>query len=277
LVVWWRDILAAESNGQKILKYLQENLPYSYNSKTLYRVFKGKISQSSIKTELSRLVKKDKVQRESRGFYIAKVTADTLHYLENPPILLHGIMMSCETKQKLQNTIHGIPSQSYTNEALNWFDVMQFTKSTNDRFYRDLWVEDRKVTITFHLKGKIDIYINSSKHPVDYLSFQKLMDFINGFLSMWIPFDRKKIHLIQTGVAKDYKKLRLEGVSSVSMKTFTNAWARIYYKSDIGATRVEAHITTDVTLDRVFVWLQSIGHPVVNGNGHGEDIFKDVT
>ena len=269
--------MAVKSNGHKILGYLQKNLPYSYNTKTLYRVFKGKISESSIKTELSRLVKKDKIQRESRGFYKAKVTAGTLHFLENPPVLLHGIMLSCETKQKLQNTIHGIPSQSYTNDALNWFEVMHFTASTNNRFYRDLWVEDRKVTITFHLKGKIDIYINSSKHPIDYLAFQKLMDYINGFLSMWIPFDQKKVHLIQAGVSKDYKKLRLEGVSSISMQTFTNCWARIYYKSDIESTRVEAHITTDVTLDRVFGWLHGLGSTPINGNGHGEDTLVDVT
>jgi len=270
--------LTQESNSNKILKQLQKSIPHSYNVATLYRIFKGKIEYNTIKTELSRLVKKGKVQRETRGFYKAMATPETLRFLENPPVLLHGIMLSCNTKEKLQNDIHGIPSQSYTNDALNWFGVMGFLSTTNNRFHNEIWVEDRKVTITFHLKGRIDIYINSSKHPIDYLAFQKLMDYINGYLDKWIPFDKRKIHLVQTGVARDYKKLRLEGVSSVSMKVFTNCWARVYYKQDIKSTRIEAHITTDTTLDHVFDWLIRIGSspPKFNGNGHGEDTFEDV-
>lgn len=269
--------LTQESNSNKILEHLQKNIPYSYNTRTLYRIFKGKIEYNTIKTELSRLVKRGKVQRESRGFYKAKATLETLYFLENPPILLHGIMLSCNTKEKLQNCIHGIPSQSYTNDALDWFNVMGFLPSTNNRFYNDIWVEDRKVTITFHLKGRVDIYVNSSRHPIDYPGFQKLMDYINGYLDKWIPFDNRQVHLVQTGVARDYKKLRLEGVSSVSMKVFTNCWARIYYKKDIDATRIEAHITTDATLDQVFDWLIRVGAPLqVNGNGYHEDSFEDV-
>jgi len=270
--------LTEKANSKKILRYLQKNLPYSYNVKTLFRAFKGEISENAIKQVLHRLGKKNKIQRETRGFYRAKVDANTIHFLETPPTLLHGIMLSCETKQKLQKSIHGIPSQSYNDEALRWFDAMGFLPTTNFRYYKDEWFDGRKVTITFHLKGRIDLYIGCSKNPLSYPDFCKLLDTLNGYLTLWIPVDKKKVRLLEVGISRDYQTLRLDGVSEITLHKFTNAWSRVYYKEDIGATRFEHHVKVDLDIDSALLSFRLLDNNFVsNGNGFSRpDERRDV-
>lgn len=252
------------TNRQRILQYLQKNLPYSYNAKTLYRVFKGKMDYGTIKTELSRLVKDKKILRETRGFYIAKVAPETLRFLEHPPTLLHGIMLECK---RLQKGGQGIPPQSYTKDELAWFFANNFTYQENNYSYHgELWIEDRRTTITFHQNGKICIHINSTKHPINYLDFCNILNFLNGFLHRWTPFDKKEVRLKEVGIGKDYKQLRLDGVTCISLHKFTNAWSRIYYKDDIEATRFEHHINCEMTLDDAIRSFQLLdGTPTPNG------------
>jgi len=86
---------------------------------------------------------------------------------------------------------------------------------------------------------------------------------LGGFLESVAPFDEPRlIKLKEIGVAKDFKELRLDGVSSVSLKAFRNAFCRIYYKDDIQATRVEHHLKLDMPLDDALKSLSILTHPV---------------
>lgn len=270
--------MAVSSVSQKLLRFLQKNLPYSYNAKTLFRSFKGDIPQSTIKTELYRLLKSNKVVKESRGFYRAKVSPELLHIIEKPPTLLHGICLVCECpKEKLQKWGQGGMQQGYTEEQLSWFKSNNFLPYYNynkkgDKKYfvgyiRTLHHLERRITVTIYQNGKIAIYINSTKHPLSYPEFVKLLEFLNGYLHDWMPFSSKNVVLSEIGLAKDYKRLRLEGVSSVSLSSFKNAWSRVYYKEDIGATRFEYHINTNLVLSDALQVLESLNYPKTNGNG----------
>lgn len=265
-----------EKQKQKIIDFLGRNLPYSYNAPTLYKEFKGKMPINTIRSTLRRLETEKKIHRESRGFYKAKVNAETLHFLENPPTLLHGLMTSCETSRKLQKTIQGIPSTNYKDEIVQWFEFMGFKEATtNYRYYKHIWFEDREIVVTFHLKGRIDIYLNCSRHPVSYLEFRDIYNKVNGLLSYFEPFKDQRV--IQIGVAKDFMQLQLDGIDSLSLKNFSNAWCRIYKKESIGATRIEHHIKANLSLEDAIKMLATLGTPPVDNNISRPDERRDVT
>lgn len=260
----------SNSQTKKVFDFLRKNAPHDYNAKTIDRMLfgekdykKDKKRMGTIKTILSRLVKQGKISRVSRGQYQANIDISLLHQIENPPSTLHGIMLECKTTKKLQKGIHGIPSKEYTEEALQLLNALDFIPTTNYRYYQDLWFEGRRITITVHLMGKVDIHINSNKNPLGYPDFLKVLTYLGGFLEKLSPFsDRKVVQVLEVGVARDFRQLRLDGVKSVSLRNFTNAWARIYYKDDIKATRFEHHIVGRMTLDDALKSLSILTNPL---------------
>ncbi len=275
----------SNSQTKKVLDFLRKNAQHEYNANTIDRTLLGekdykkdKKRIGTIKTILSRLTKQGKISRTKRGFYQANIDISLLHQLENPPLMLHGIMLECKTTKKLQKHIQGIPSKEYTTEALQLLNALDFIPSTNYRYYRDLWFEGRKITVTVHLMGKVDVHINSTKNPLSYPDFLKVLTYLGGFLEKLSPFsDRKVVQVLEMGVAKDFRQLRLDGVKSVSLKNFTNAWARIYYKDDIKATRIEHHITGRMTLDDALKSLSILTNPINYSRESASDSFMDVT
>jgi hypothetical protein len=126
-----------------------------------------------------------------------------------------------------------------------------------------VWWENRRITITVFETCKLHVYISSSKHPLSFPEFESLLVFLDGFLDAIAPFDEPRlVRLKEVGLAKDFKELRLDGVSSVSLRAFRNAFARIYYKDDIQATRVEHHLMLDMPLDVALKSLSILTHPV---------------
>jgi len=251
----------SNSQTKKVLDFLRRNAPQSYNAKTISKCLH--IPEKTVKVCLYRLFKKDKIIRYCRGFYQANIDISLLHKLENPPTTLHGIMLECKTTKTLQKVIDGIPSKQYTDEAVMLFDSLGFLPATNYRYYRDLWYEGRKITITVQLKGKVDIHISSSDNPLIYPDFLKMLDFLNGFLERIAPFgERKVVQLLEVGLAKDFRQLRLDGVKSVTLKVFTNAWGRIYYKDDLKMTRFEHHLVSKMSLDDALRSLSILTNPV---------------
>jgi len=202
------------------------------------------------------------------------MTVDILRFLENPPTLLHGIKLECQSIQELQNTIEGITFQNYNDTVLKWFDALGFTPSTNHRYGKELWYDSRRIKITIHLKGLIEVFINSAKNPLSYPEFCNLLNFLTGYLEPVTPFNRRDVRLVQVGIAKDYRDLRMEGVSCISLHKFVNDWSKIYYKSDIGATRIERHLTCNLRLDDALNTLSVLN----GGNGYirREDERSDI-
>ena len=251
----------SNSQTKKVLEFLRKNAPRPYNAKTISKCLK--IPLNSVKVSLHRLVKQDIIFCDTPGFYVAYIDISLLSQLENPPTTLHGIMLECKTTFELQKCIDGIPSKEFTDEVLRLFGVLDFLPTSNYRYYKVLWFEGRRITITFQLQGKVDIYINSTNNPIIYPDFLRILSYLEGFLEKLVPLhDRRVVWLLEAGVAKDYRQLRLDGVKSVSLKSFTNVWSRIYYKDEKTGTRFEHHWTGRMNLDDALKSLSILDNPI---------------
>lgn len=257
------------STTKKVLNFLRKHVPHSFNAQTICRCLYGNKSKdkiNAVKVALHRLWKKKRIKRISRGFYQAKIDLSLLHQIENPPTTLHGIMLECKTTKQLQKRIDGdgdIPIKQYTDEMLNLFSALDFQPITNHAYRRTLrYDKGRRITATVHLKGIVDVHIGCSENPLTFHDFLEVLAYLEGFLERLVPFsDREVVKVKQIGVGKDYKRLRLDGGKSVSLKNFKNAFAQIYYKESLGVTRFEHHLTTDMSLDEALRSLSILTDP----------------
>lgn len=254
----------------KILKYLRDNPRYSYHAKFLQE--KTGLNINTIRSELRRLHEKGLIHRETHGYYRIKIDSEVLYYLERPPTLLHGIMVSMDVVQKLQNGIHGITASNYNFESLG------FIEKTNKRWvkcfnFRD--DPDRLVTITVHFKGRVDVYINCSNHPVNYYEFRDILAYCEAKVDFLGLFKNQRV--VQFGMAKDFREIRMEGTTSLTLRVFLNNWFRVYNKERLGVTRVEQHIRCDVPVETMVDMFERVFLPVGNGFVCREDERRDVT
>lgn len=232
--------------NQKILFFLKNNPNYSYNAPTLFKMFNGKIKLNSIRCELRRLHEQKKITREVHGFYRIRLTEDVLYNLENPPMLLHGIMVSMNRIKKLQTRIDTIPADSCSLDVddIDRLKTLGFRVVSNNRFSMFFYYDNdpfRKITITVHGKGRVDIYVNCSNHPVDCPVLSNILNFCEGRLSFLGFFSEQRV--VSFGMAKDFRSLKLVGCSELSLKPFMSAMWRAYNKSRLNVLRFEQHVT----------------------------------
>jgi hypothetical protein len=249
---------------------MRKNAYHEYNSKTLSRILK--ISSKKINVYLQRILNKGVILKTSKGFYKASadMTVVRQQQFTNPPTLLHGILLECIIVRKITKDPQGAPPKSQNvitklgGELVRWLDVNEFVfRGDNNSWFRYLWWENRRITLTVFENYKLHVYVSSSKNPLSLPEFQNMLIYLDGYLDAIAPFkDRRVVKLREIGVAKDFKELRLEGVKSVSLRAFMNAWSRIYYKDDIGATRVEHHLVLEMPLDDALKSLSILTTPV---------------
>jgi len=264
----WRQTKLSKV-GNQILSFLKNNPRYSYNAPTLQKKLKTQ-NINTIRSELRRLNQKGFISRETHGFYRIKLDGEILYYLEHPPTLLHGIMISMKSVRKLQNGVHGISAELYK------FGFKQTRKPNMKRFFKKFFYEndlDRQVTITVHFSGRIDIYINCSNHPVNYFEFRDILKYCEGKIDFIGPFSDQRV--VEFGEAKDFRTVRMSGCSEISLRVFMNHWFRIYNKERLGVTRVEQHIRCDVPLPVLLDLFERMFFPVGN-NFVREDDRRDV-
>lgn len=258
--------------GDKLLKFLKNNPRYSYNAPTLQK--ETGVNVNTIRSELRRLAEKGYVLRETHGFYRVKLDSETLYIIENPPTLLHGIMISSEPVRKLQNGIHGIPA---TN--CNIFDDLErfgFELRGNNKFVKKIYYHndvDRLITITYHVDVRLDVYLNCSNHPVNYFEFRDILSYVDGKVDFLGPFRNQRV--VEFGEAKDFREVRMSGCSEISVRVFMDHWYRVYNKESLGVTRMEQHVRCDVPVDVLLGLFERVFLPVGNGFVK-EDERRDV-
>ena len=252
----------------KVLKHLRKNAYHEYNARTLSRVLSMK--EDTVKVYLNRLHNKALILRTSKGFYkaIADLAVLREQQLTNPPTLLHGILLECRMARSVTKRQQGTPPSKdfcYFDDKrlVRWLVAHDFGyRRDNGRYTRFLWWEARKVCVDVFGDGRILVYLNSSSRPIGYPEFENFLSFLDGFFSEVAPFrDRRVVRLREVGLARDFKELRLDGVKSVSLRAFKNAFARIYFKDDLGATRVEHHLVLDMDLDMALRSLSVLSTP----------------
>jgi len=188
-----------------VLDFFRKNAPKEYNIKSISKILK--IKYATVKSTIYRLYQRGKLKRTHRGFYRATVDEELVPSLGNPPIELHGIKI----EGKLQKFIDGI---SY--ETKRKIEALGFEETTNNRFFNRLYYKGRKITVTIHEKGLIEVWINSSDNPMGYEEFKGLLVYLDGYLEPLMPIGERKVR--QIGLNRDYRELRLDGVSSLSRK-----------------------------------------------------------
>jgi hypothetical protein len=158
--------------------------------------------------------------------------------------------------RKLQKHIDGI---TFDKHILDLFDRLknvgfrQTDGKNKNRFVKSFHYEqdsNRLVTLTVHFNGRLDIYLNCSNHPVNYFELRDILKFSQGVVDFIGPFADQRV--IQFGMAKDLREIRMEGATCITLRAFLNNWFRVYNKERLGITRVEQHIRCDVPVD-VFV------------------------
>jgi len=246
-----------------IITFLKNDPTHSYSAKSLEHELKLNIN--SIRSELRRLHDKGLIHRESHGFYRIKMDSETLYNLENPPTLLHGIMVSMDSvSQKLQNDIDTISAN------LHNYGFKQGTGRNRLRWTKAFYYErdaERLITITVHKKGRIDVYLNCSNHPVNYHEFRDVLKFCEGQIFYLGPFSNQRV--VSFGEAKDFRHVKMSGCNELGLRVFMNHWFRIYNKERLGVTRMEQHIKCDVPVSVLLDLFERMFLPV--GNGHRDN------
>lgn len=256
--------------SDQIIQFLKNNPRYSYNAPTIQN--KLKIANiNTIRSELRRLNERGFISRETHGFYRIKLDSEVLYYLEHPPTLLHGIMVSMKTVRKLQNGIHGISAD------LDKYDFKKTSGPNDKRYFKKFYYEndsDRLITITIHFNGRIDVYINCSNHPVNYFEFRDILKYCEAKVDFVGPFTEQRV--VEFGEAKDFRSVCMSGCNELSLRVFMNHWFRIYNKERLGVTRLEQHIKCDVPVSVLLDLFERMFLPMGNGFEQRPDERRDV-
>ena len=277
------------SLNNEILATLENNPKQQYNSKGIMDAIYGRKNRdlppselrkitAKIRTELKRLSDHKKIRRMHRGFYQAKPSPRIIQKLEDPETKLHGIKLECELTENNTFGIHGISAQ---NNILDFLKTNRFNEVTTrqgtflKRWTKNIWWEERNITITIHEKGLVEIFCGASNNPLSFPGFCSLCDYLSGYMQPISPFKKRNVMMKQVGVNRDFEEERLEGVSCITLHKFLNDWARIYQKEN--GVRYEHHLKLNITLEDAFNSLSLLTqNPISNGFSKKPDERRDV-
>lgn len=253
--------------SKRILKLFKSDPRQEYNAITIDRFLCNKIRYDrrerkeqvhQIRNELRRLTKRGLLSNPHRGFYCLRISRKTLHLLDNPPTVCHGIKLEATV---LHPGTHHFLIQGITAQGIkNWLIFNKFSPTTMKRFFRRIFWEGRFITITIHPEcGLVEVWVKCSDNPLEYSHMLRLNEYLKGFMSEICPFTNVMVREI--GINKDFRELRLEGVSSISLRNFMNAWSRIYFKETIGAVRIESHWTGTISFEDCVMLIAKVNSP----------------
>lgn len=220
----------------RIVSYLVKSSPAPIQPKTLARYLH--LSHNIVKQQLKRILAEPKspIVRVHYGWYRGKIQEEFLAGLElEKHIGLHGI--------KFEGKCHrGNSPYSFVKAAAR--------KYRKRGIYYEFF-DERKVTVTVHSMGLVEVFISTSLHPMEFPEFDRFISWMRGLLGF---VDEGSWRLRLVGVAVDIKGLRIEGATSLSLKVYRNAWFRAYQKGR-DMVRIEVHPSVDITLPEVYDWL----------------------
>lgn len=261
-----------KSLSQRILSVFKTDPRNQYNAITIDRILYKKIKYDKterknnikqIRKELGRLTNRGLIINVQRGFYALRISSKTLHLLDNPPVVCHGIKIEATMTNigSPQSSILGITFENTKRDLKWWLTLKHFVETTNNRFVKRFFWEGRFITLTLHEKGLIEIWIKCSDNPLDFSSMYRFNEYMKGYLSEITDLSDAKVREI--GINKDFRELRLEGVSSMSLHVFMNAWSRIYYKESIHSVRAEIHWVGSISFHDCVELIGRINAPVI--------------
>ena len=256
-------MMSKRTLSARILELFKADPRTEYNATTIDRILhpqthykkkERKKELSKIRMELHRMAKKGLIEHDHRGFYSLRLTSRTLAQFDHPPLLCHRIhmtttMLKSGTQQK---TMVGddFEWKNFDEKAVIRYLVnAHYQKTTNDRYYKQIYVDGRRVTVTAHPKSKnrtLEVSINCTNNPMQYPDFIGVINSVKGYIMDICEFRLVYLDLIECNV--DFPMLRMEGVSCLTLKTFVNGWLRVYNKPEIDVMRMEAGWTGKIPI-----------------------------
>ena len=220
-----------------MVAFLNANAPNEYNAKTIAANIG--VKEGSLRKELSRLCNDEEIVRAQKGFYRAVITAETILREEYRNIRLHGVKIEAFCPNK---------------DARPCGDRNNPHAYTYNRVF-----EGHRITITIHQKGLYEIFVGSTGNPMDFPAFSRVCSYLEGHLGVDV-WHGGRSELVQLGLNIDVVGWRLDGVKSVKLQKFKNAWSQIYQK-ELELLRVETHITTRLKLSEAVGILHRLSTP----------------
>jgi len=201
--------------GERIVMFLRSKAPEEFNGKLIAIGINA--NYSSVRKELSRLLKdkQPKIVREHLGFYRASTDIGIMRrQLAGKPVLFHSLQLEgiCHNK----------------NTKLIFEAISESRKTYRKRdFYR--WAfEGRTVSITLYDNGLMQLWLNASTNPLDYMGWQRFRAFLEGRIPEYIG----DLIIKQVDVHADIREFQIQEFQGMRLKVFDNAWLHLYQKTE---------------------------------------------
>lgn len=251
---------------------MEQNPKFKYTAKIMYQILffdNNKIDNkllSQIRTTMTRLHKQKKIRKLKRGYYQIKPSPPIIKKLEDPNIKVHGLKLEYRLEK---HNIFGIDGISAQHNILLYLKNNNYDKVNNHngtflkRYSKNLWWDDRKITITIHNSGLIEMFCSAGDNPLSLPDLFRFYDFLRGLMNPVCSFERNKIMLRQIALNRDFWEQQTDGFTSITLKKFLNDWCRIYQHDD--KVRYEHHLKLEITLEDAFNSLQLLTYAPSNG------------
>jgi len=105
--------------------------------------------------------------------------------------------------------------------------------------------EGRVVTIIVHEMNLVEVFVETSKVPMDFPMFENFCYWLYGKMDGIVLDSAWKI--VELGINADAHNLMVDGIKRISLKNWRNAWFQIYSKEK-DVVRFETHIMPDMQL-----------------------------
>lgn len=105
--------------------------------------------------------------------------------------------------------------------------------------------EGRVVTIIVHEMNLVEVFLETSKVPMDFTMFEKFCYWLYGKMDgIVLEFEWR---IVELGINADAHNMMTDGLKRISLKDWRNAWFQIYQKEK-DVVRFETHIMPDLQL-----------------------------
>lgn len=227
----------------RILSLLDQHPDVEYNAKTIAR--KLKANYSSVRKELRRMVKDRLIEevhkekgRDKDGniiysewsWYRSKNVIVSSKGVVYPTPQVHGI------KLEYKGDCHIFKTGSFLATMFARYTLRRHPKNHGIviNAYPYIEGEHRDVTITIH-DNLLEIWVKTSDKPLTPAGLMELSAWLQGKFNL----DPSQFKLTQVGLNYDFPGLKLDGVSDLTLKQFSNAIIRVYQHGE--GVRYEIH------------------------------------
>lgn len=194
---------------------MRSKAPDEFNAKLIALAIKAK--PASVRKELTRLVKHPtpKVIRAHHGFYHASTDLGIMRrMLAGKPVQFHSLQLEGFCLNK--------------NTKLIFEAISESRKRYRGRDYYRWAFEGRTVSITLFDNGLMQMWLNASHNPLDFLGWQRFRAFLEGRLPEYIG----DFVIKQVDVHVDVREFQVSDFKEMRLKVFDNAWFHLYQKTE---------------------------------------------